>query len=68
MLILPRCVQVQVVAGGVDPDDYNKFLSSTEWLLAGVSQHWTTGHPLPRAMLGMAFSSTDNTMYILGMY
>eukprot|EP00091_Calanus_sinicus_P015084 TRINITY_DN32985_c0_g1_i1.p1 TRINITY_DN32985_c0_g1~~TRINITY_DN32985_c0_g1_i1.p1 ORF type:complete len:197 (-),score=47.87 TRINITY_DN32985_c0_g1_i1:89-598(-) len=54
---------VQVVAGGYD----GGLLSSTEWLVDG-SDHWTVGHPLPRALYDMAFVSTDTSLFIMGGY
>lgn len=67
LIIIVTYFQIKIVAGGLDPDS-RKYLSSTEWLIAGVSDHWTRGNPLPRAMGYMAFTSTETQMFILGMY
>ena len=57
------CVQVLLVAGGLDGDDTH--LSSTE-VLTGDSTAWTMATPLPRAVDGMRGISLDNTVYMTG--
>ena len=58
------CVQVLLVAGGLD-DDYYPPLSSTE-VLTVDSPAWTMATPLPRSLGGVRGISLDNIVYMTG--
>ena len=64
IVILGMCVVVQVyiVTGGYDDNDY---LSSTETLTAGSSE-WQYAGALPSARAALSGVTIDNQFYVLG--
>jgi len=56
--------KVYLVAGGYEGYSVAR-LDSTETLAAGAST-WTTGGPLPRQLVAMAYVSGENLVYFLG--